>query len=114
MKMITKRNIHLKQHAFCLVLSTYAMYMYTQNRIRGFNNIRNNTAFFSVSPLHFKGIDTQKDSVENIEISLSCDYKNLVNSLNMCIIKKISKFVMIETCMKKLDIHSRKINSTEK
>ena len=40
----SKRIIHLKQHTFCLVLSSYAMYMYMV-----FNNIQNNIHF----PLHF-------------------------------------------------------------
>ena len=79
----SKRIIHLKQHTFCLVLSSYAMYMYMVSIIFRITYI---------FPFILKALlIRRKDSVENIQISLLCDYKNSVNSPNMCIITKFQK-----------------------
>lgn len=79
----SQRIIHLKQHTFCLVLSSYAMYMYMVSIIFRITYI---------FPFILKALlIRRKDSVENIQISLLCDYKNSVNSPNMCIITKFQK-----------------------
>lgn len=79
----SQRIIHLKQHTFCLVLSSYAMYMYMVSIIFRITYI---------FPFILKALlIRRKDSVENIQISLLCDYKNSVNSPNMCIITKLQK-----------------------
>ena len=72
--------------------------------IHGFHHIQNNTFFFS--PIIFEGIDTQKHSVENIEISLSRDYKKFDEFFQYMSHCKISKFMIIETYLKIRNIFS--------
>ena len=93
MKMITNAIFILSNRYF------FSYFLPTQCIcIHGFHYIQNNTFFFS--HIIFEGIDTQKYSVENIEISLSCDYKKFDEFSQYVYHYKISKFVMIETYLK--------------